>query len=68
MKWVGHVIRIGEERNAYRVLMGKPKRKGLLGSPIYRQNNNITINLREIGWGGMGWIFCLWIGTIRGLL
>jgi hypothetical protein len=29
MEWVGHIIRIGEKRNAYKVLMGKPKRKGL---------------------------------------
>jgi hypothetical protein len=36
MRWAGHVARMGEERNVYRVLMGKPEGKGLLGRPRRR--------------------------------
>jgi hypothetical protein len=45
----GHVIRIEWKKNAYRVLMEKPKRKRLLGSTTYRLNDNIKMNLKEIG-------------------
>jgi hypothetical protein len=45
-----------EKRNAYRILVGKPERKRLLGRPRHRWVGNIKINLREIGWGGMDWI------------
>jgi hypothetical protein len=47
--------RMGEKRNAYGVLVGKPEGKGLLGRPRHRWEN-ITINLREVGWGGVYWI------------
>jgi hypothetical protein len=40
MKWVGHVARIGEKRNAYRLLVGKPKRKRPLGRPRCRWVDN----------------------------
>jgi hypothetical protein len=40
-------------RNAYRILVGKPEGKRLLRRPIYRWVDNIKMDLREIGWGGM---------------
>jgi hypothetical protein len=45
-----------EKTNAYRVLMGKPEGKRPLGRPRRRWENNIRMDLREIGWGGMEWI------------
>jgi hypothetical protein len=45
-----------EKRNAYRILVGKPKEKTPLGRPRRRWEDNIKMDLREIGWGGMEWI------------
>jgi hypothetical protein len=56
MRWVGHVARIGEKRNVYRLLMGKPEGKRPLGRPRRRWVDNIKIDLLEIGWGGVDWI------------
>jgi hypothetical protein len=47
---------MGETRNAYRILVGKPEGKRPLGRPRRRWVDNIKINLREIEWDGMGWI------------
>jgi hypothetical protein len=52
VRWAGHVARIGE-KNAYRILVGKPEGKRPLGRPRRRWVDNIKIYLREIGWGGM---------------
>jgi hypothetical protein len=41
---------MGEERNVYRVLMGKPERKRPLGRPRRRWEDGIRMDLREIGW------------------
>jgi hypothetical protein len=56
MRWAGHVGRMGEKRNAYRILVGKPEGKRPLGRPRRRWVDNIIVNLREIGWDGMIWI------------
>jgi hypothetical protein len=48
MQWAGHVARRGERISAYRLLVGKPESKRLLGRPKLRWANNIKINLREI--------------------
>jgi hypothetical protein len=56
MRWVGHVTRMEKKRNAYRILVGKPERKRQLGRPRYRWEDNIKMDLREMGWGGMDWI------------
>jgi hypothetical protein len=47
---------MGEKRNAYRILLGKPEGKIPLGKPSRRWEDNIRMDLREIGWGGMDWI------------
>jgi hypothetical protein len=56
MRWAGHVARMGEERNAYRLLVGKPQGRGPLGRPRRRWVDNIKMDLLEIGWGGVDWI------------
>jgi hypothetical protein len=56
MRWAGHVTRMGEKRNAYRTLVGKPKGKRPLGRPRRGWVDNIKMDLREIGLGGMDWI------------
>jgi hypothetical protein len=53
IRWAGHVARMGEKRNAYRILVGKPEGKRPLGKPRRRWEGNIKIDLREIRWGGM---------------
>jgi hypothetical protein len=47
---------MGEERNVYRVLMGKPEGKRPLVRPRRRWEDGIRMDLREIGWGSVDWI------------
>jgi hypothetical protein len=49
MRWEGHVTRIGEERNACRLLVGKPEGKRPLGRPRRRWVDNIRMDLGEVG-------------------
>jgi hypothetical protein len=56
MTWAGHVARMGEKRNAYRILVGKPEGKRPLGRPRCRWVDNIKMDLTEIGWEGRYWI------------
>jgi hypothetical protein len=56
MRWAGHVARMGEKRNACRILVGKPGGNRPLERPRRRWEDNIKMDLREIGWGGMDWI------------
>jgi hypothetical protein len=56
MRWAGHVARMGEGRNVYRVLMGKLEGKKPLERPRRRWEDGIKLDLREIGWGGVEWI------------
>jgi transcription termination factor 2 len=56
IRWAGHVARMGEKRNAYRILVGKPEGKRPLGRHRRRWEDNIRLDLRETGWGGMGCI------------
>jgi hypothetical protein len=56
MRWAGYVPQMGEKRNFYRILVGKPEGKGLLGRPRHRWVDSVKMNLRETGWGGMDWI------------
>jgi hypothetical protein len=55
IRWAGHVTRMCEKMNAYRILVGKPKGKRPLGRPRSKWVDNIKIDFSEIGWDGMGW-------------
>ena len=52
----GHVARMGARRGVYRVLVGKPEAKRPLGRHRCRWENNIKMDLQEVGCGGMDWI------------
>jgi hypothetical protein len=56
MRWAGCVARIGEKRNAYRLLVGKAEGKRPLVRPRRRWVDNIRIDLGEVGWGDVDWI------------
>jgi len=56
MRWAGHVARRGARRGVYRVLVGNPEGKRSLGRPRRRWEDNIKMDLQEVGCGGMGWI------------
>jgi hypothetical protein len=56
MRWAGHVARMGEGRGVYRVSVGRPEGKRPLGRPRRRWEDNIKIDLREIGIDGANWI------------
>jgi hypothetical protein len=68
MRWAGYEARMGEKRNAYRILVGKPEGKRPLGRPRCGWADNTKVDLREIG--GMVWIglIGLRIGTSGELL
>ena len=52
MRWTGHVARMGEGRVVHRVLVGKPEGNRPLGRPRRRWEDNIKMDLREVGVGG----------------
>jgi len=55
----GHVARMGERRGVYRVLVGKPEGKRPLGRPRRRWEDNIKMDLQEVGcgvWTGSSWL------------
>jgi hypothetical protein len=56
MRWAGHVARVEEKRNAYRILVENPEGKRPLGRPRHRWEDNVRMDLTDIGWGGMDWI------------
>jgi len=51
----GHLTCMGEMRNAYSILVGKHEGKKPLGRPMCRWEDNIGMDLREIGWEGVDW-------------
>jgi len=58
-RWTGHVARMGEGRGVYRILVGKPGEKKSLGRPKLRWEDNIKMDLQEVGcgvWIGSGWL------------
>jgi hypothetical protein len=56
MRWAGHIARMGEKRDAYDILVGKPEGNRPLGRPRRRWVDNIKIDLKVMGWDGMDWI------------
>jgi hypothetical protein len=56
MRWARNVKRMGEKRNTYRILVGKPEGKRLLGGSRRRWVDNIKMDLGEIGLDGRDWI------------
>jgi hypothetical protein len=54
--WAGHVARVGAGRGVYRVLVGKLEGKRPLGRPRHRREDNIRMDLQEVGCGCEGWI------------
>jgi len=56
MRWAGNVARMGERRGVSRVLVGNPERKRRLGRPRRRWEDNIKMDLKEVGRGCMDWI------------
>jgi hypothetical protein len=56
MRWAGHVAGMGEKRNAYRLLVGKPEGNRSLGRPRRRWVDNIRMDIWEVGWGDVDWI------------
>jgi hypothetical protein len=61
VRWAGHVARMGEKRNMYRLLVGKPEGRRPLGRPRRRWVDNVRMGLLELGWGDMDWI-----GVVQG--
>jgi len=55
MRWAGHVARMEEGRRVYRVLVGRPEDKRPLGRPKRRWEDNIRMDLREMGIDGTNW-------------
>jgi hypothetical protein len=67
MRWAGHVARMEEYRGVYRVLVGKPEGKRPLGRPRRRWEDNIKMDIQEVGGGRGDWME-LRIGTDGGRL
>jgi hypothetical protein len=66
MRWAGYVARMGEDTVVHRVLVGRPEGKRPLGRPRRRWEDNIKMDLQEVGGDrGTGWSW-LRIGTGRG--
>jgi hypothetical protein len=73
MRWVGHMARMGEKRNAYRLVVGNPEGKRPLGRPRHRWVDNIRMDLGEAGWGDVDWIGLAmdrnrWIAVVNSVL
>ena len=56
MRWAGNVALMGEKKGVYRALVGKSTGKRPLGGPRHRWDDNIQMDLQEVGCGGMDWI------------
>jgi hypothetical protein len=57
MRWAWYETRMWDRRNAYTILVGKPEGKGPVRRPRRKWEDNIKMDLREIGWDGMDWIY-----------
>ena len=55
MRWAGYIALVGERRGVYRILVGKPEGKKPLGRPRRRWEDDIKVDLQEVGCGGVDW-------------
>jgi len=60
MRWNRHVARMVDKRSVYRVLLGKSEGKRPLGRPRLRCEDNIKMDLQEVGCEDMDWIYLAW--------
>jgi len=56
MSWAGNVARMGEMKNAHKILVRKPEGKRPLGRPRRRWEDNIRMDRREVVWDGVDWV------------
>jgi hypothetical protein len=56
IRWAGYVARMGEEREVHRVLVGKPEEKRPMGRPRRRWEDNIKMDVQEVGGGRGDWV------------
>jgi hypothetical protein len=56
VRWAGHAVRMGESRVVYKVLVGTPEGKNPLGRPWHKWEDNIKMDLQEVGCEVMDWI------------
>ena len=56
LRWAGHVTRMEEGRSAFKILTGKPTGKRSLGRPRHRLEDNIRMDLEEIGINASIWV------------
>jgi len=69
IRWAEHVACMGAVRNVYEILVGKPEGRRPLVRPRRRWEDNIRMDVREIGWGGVDWMRLVqdrdqWRGTL----
>jgi hypothetical protein len=57
IRWAGNLARMGQKRYAYRILVGNPEGKRPLARRIRRWEDNSRMDLRDVGWGDMDWIY-----------
>jgi hypothetical protein len=55
MGWAGHVARTEKGSSVYRILVGRPKGRRAFGRPRRRWEDNIEMELQEVGWEGVDW-------------
>jgi hypothetical protein len=57
MRWTGHVARVGERCDVYKVLVGKPEGKSPIGRPRRRWKDNFKVDIGDVGlWTGSSWL------------
>jgi PAS domain-containing protein len=66
LRWTGHVAWMGTRRSAYRILVGNPEGRRLLGRPRRIWEDNIKVDLRDVGWGA--WTGTVWLKIDTGVV
>jgi hypothetical protein len=63
LRWAKHAAQMAASRGAYRASAGKPEKRRPLGRPRHRREDNIKMDLREVGWVARIGLIWLRIGT-----